>query len=139
MTRTIRGMALAVAMLATAGHARAAEFPADPGTLTFSSTQSQESGQEITATGASGAIRFQGSLQTGTPCFNVTGSLRESENRIVVTVTAEPTDGMCTQVITYNNYSGEVSGLAAGTYEFQIVHGAGDQAETVLSERITVR
>ncbi|MEW5928492.1 MAG: hypothetical protein AB1941_13570 [Gemmatimonadota bacterium] len=151
MLKTIRAMGMAVALLAAAGSAQAAavpvtdgtdgvavERPADRGTLTFSSTASSEGGQAESATGGTGSISFQGSIQTSTPCFNVTGSHRERGSRIVVTVTAAPTDGICAQVITYHNYSGAVSGLAAGTYDFQIVEAVGGRSTTVLSQQVTV-
>lgn len=150
MLRTIRGMAAAVALLAAAGSAQAAvpawegtggaavERAVDWGTLTFSSTASSESGQAESATGGTGSISFQGSIQTGTPCFNVTGSHRERGSRIVVTVTAAPADGICAQVITYHNYSGQVSGLAPGTYDFQLVEVAGGRSNTVLTQQVTV-
>ena len=149
MLKTIRAMAVAAAVLA-AGSAQAAvpvtggaggmavEQPAYWGTLAFSSTASSESGQAESATGGTGTISFQGSIQTSTPCFNVTGSHRERGSRIVVTVTAAPTDGICAQVITYHNYSGAVSGLAPGTYDFQIVEAVGGRSTTVLTQQVTV-
>lgn len=150
MLKTIRAAGLAVAVLAAAGSAQAA-VPAPGGTdgpgveraayratLTFSSTASSESGQAESATGGTGSISFQGSVQTSTPCFNVTGSQRQRGSRIVLTVTAAPTDGICAQVITYHNYSGAISGLAPGTYDFQIVEAVGGRSTTVLTQQVTV-
>lgn len=150
MLKTIRGMAAAVALLAAAGSAQAAvpasggtdgvavERAVDWGTLTFSSTRSNESGQAESATGGTGSISFQGSIQTGTPCYDVTASHRERGSRIVVTVNAAPSDGICSQVITYHNYTGQVSGLAPGTYDFQIVEVVGGRSATVLTQQVTV-
>lgn len=150
MLRTIRGMTVALALLAAAGSAQAAvpaaggsggpgvERAIDRASLTFSSTKSYDTEQAESATGGAGSISFQGSIQTGTPCYNVTGSQRQRGNRIVVTVTAAPADGICSQVITYHNYNGQVSGLAPGTYDFQLVEVAGGRSTTVLTQQVTV-
>ncbi len=146
MLKTIRGLVLAVGMLAAgvtlaAAHAPEVEAVAwawDQGTLSFTNTQSSEAAQETSASGAAGAIRFQGSLQTPNPCYDVTAAQRQRGKRVIVTVTATPTDGFCTQVITYNNYSGQVSGLAAGTYDFQLVQVVGGRSTTVLTQQVTV-
>lgn len=53
-------------------------------------------------------------------------------------MTAAPTDGICAQVITYHNYTGAVSGLAPGTYDFQIVEAVGGRSTTVLTQQVTV-
>jgi hypothetical protein len=151
MLKTIRGMAAVVALLAAAAGSAQAAVPAsggaggsavertvDWGTLTFSSTKSNESGQAESATGGTGSISFQGSIQTSTPCFDVTGSHRERGSRIVVTVTAAPSDGICSQVITYHNYTGQVSGLAPGSYDFQLVEVVGGRSTTVLTQQVAV-
>jgi hypothetical protein len=102
--------------------------------LTFSSTQSYSDETPFSATGGAGTISFTGSLMTGTPCYTVSGGLRQSGKRITVTVTAQSTGGICTQVITHNNYQGQVTGLAAGTYDFRIVQGS----STAYTQSVTV-
>lgn len=147
MLKTIRGLVLAVGMLAAAGGTRAAAhvpgvevgtWARDQGTLSFTNTQSNEAAQEASAGGGAGTIRFQGSVQTPNPCYDVTASQRQRGKRIIVTVTAAPTDGFCTQVITYNNYSGQLSGVAPGTYDFQLVQVVGGRSTTVLTREVTV-
>ncbi|HEX2092219.1 MAG TPA: hypothetical protein VHG28_07440 [Longimicrobiaceae bacterium] len=147
MTRTFRGLLLAAGLLATAGAAQAApslDIPAAVriadyfATLTFSSTQSQETATPFSATGGAGTIGFTGSLTTGTPCYDVTGSLGQRSRRVTVTVTAQGTGGICAQVITHNNYQGTVSDLAAGTYDFRIVHVVNGSSSTAYTQQVTV-
>lgn len=150
MTRTIQALAVAAGMFAAAGCADvtapapaqaetvAAASAGEKSTLTFSSTTSSEGGQATSATGGAGVIDFQGSLQTGNPCYDVTGSHREQGSRVKVTVTARSTGGFCIQVITWHNYNGQVSGLSAGTYDFEIVHVVGNDSQTVYSQPVTV-
>lgn len=149
MLKAIRGMTVALALLAASGNAQAAHAaggPSIPGmertmaraALTFSSTKSYDTEQPESATGGAGSISFQGSIQTANPCYDVTAAQRQRGSRIVVTVTAAPADGICTQVITYNNYTGQVSGLAPGTYDFQLVEVAGGRSTTVLTRQVTV-
>lgn len=107
--------------------------------LTFSSTQSFESESPQTASGSVGGIDFTGSLTTGTPCYDVSASHRAQSNTVTVTVTAAGTGGFCSQVITYNNYTGRVSGLAAGTYTFNVVHQSGGGSATAYSSTVTVQ
>ncbi|HEX7242239.1 MAG TPA: hypothetical protein VF263_18275 [Longimicrobiaceae bacterium] len=106
--------------------------------LTFSTTQSYSDATPFSATGGAGTISFAGSLQTGTPCVTVSGGLGQRGQRVTVTVTAAPTGGFCTQVITNNNYQGQVTGLAAGTYDFRIVHATGGGSSTVYTQSVTV-
>jgi hypothetical protein len=108
-------------------------------TLTFASTQSNETQSPQTATGGVGGIDFTGSLTTGTPCFTVTATHSHRRNNVTVTVTAASTGGACVQVITYNNYTGRVSGLAAGTYNFTVVHRIGSSSQTAFSGSVTVQ
>lgn len=107
--------------------------------LTFSSTQSNSSETPQTASGAAGAIDFTGSLTTGTPCYDVTASHSTQSNTVTVTVTASSTGGFCSQVITYNNYTGRVSGLAAGTYTFTVIHNTEGSASTAYTGTVTVQ
>ena len=108
-------------------------------TLTFSSTQSQQTQSGQTASGSVGGIDFGGSLTTGTPCYSVTASHSQRRNNVTVTVTATDNGGICTQVITHNNYTGRVSGLAAGTYNFSVVHEGGFNSGTAFSGTVTVQ
>jgi hypothetical protein len=115
-------------------------FAAAPrSSLTFSSTQSQTDGTPQSASGGAGQISFTGSLATGTPCVNVTASHSERRNDVTVTVSATGTGGFCTQVVTFNNYQGAVTGLAAGTYNFTVVHDAGGSRSTAYSSTVTVQ
>jgi hypothetical protein len=130
----------------TAGSALVAEgdaftaAQAPSSTLTFSSTQSYSEQTPQTATGGVGAINFTGSLTTGTPCVSVTATHRDRRGTITVTVEAVSSGGICTQVVTNNNYTGSVSGLAAGTYTFNVVHQGGfSGTETVFSGTVTVQ
>jgi hypothetical protein len=109
-------------------------------TLTFSSTQSQSEASPQTASGGVGGIDFTGSLTTGTPCYTVTASHTDRRGSITVTVSAASSGGICTQVITNNNYTGRVSGLAAGTYNFSVVHQGGfGGTHTAYSSTVTVQ
>lgn len=107
--------------------------------LSFSSTQSYDTQTAQTASGTSGAIDFTGSLTTSTPCYDVSASHQTQSNAVTVTVTASSTGGICTQVITYNNYTGTVSGLSAGTYDFTVVHENGGSSTTAFNGTVTVQ
>lgn len=108
--------------------------------LTFTSTQSQTEQSPQTASGGLAGIDFTGSLTTGTPCYTVTAAHTDRRNSIRVTVAAASTGGICAQVITHNNYTGRVSGLAAGTYEFTVVHQGGfGGTQTAFSGTVTVQ
>ena len=108
-------------------------------TLTFAVTQSQQTQGTQTATGGVGGIDFTGSLTTGTPCYTVTASHTGLRSDVTVTVSASSDGGICTQVITYNNYTGRVSGLAAGTYNFTVLHQGGFGNETAFSGPVIVQ
>lgn len=112
---------------------------APSGTLTFSSTQSYSEQTPQTASGGTGAISFTGSLMTSTPCYDVSATHSTRRGTITVTVSAASTGGICTQVITNNNYTGSISGLAPGTYTFNVVHNAGGGGETAYSSTVTVQ
>lgn len=130
-------VALAVAVAAGAG---ATEAGAQQSDLTFSYTQSGSEKTPQTATGGTGSIEFTGSLTTPTPCYTLSASHSVRGNRVVLTVTAQGTGGICTQVITHNNYQGAITGLAAGDYTFEVVHRTGSgPGETVYSTSVTVQ
>ena len=115
----------------------AAQAPS--GTLTFSSTQSYSEETPQTASGGVGSINFTGSLMTPTPCYTVSASHANRRGTITLTVNAASTGGICTQVITNNNYTGSISGLPAGTYTFNVVHVVNNSSQTVYSSPVTVQ
>jgi hypothetical protein len=125
----------------TAGDAgiAAAQAPAPSGTLTFSSTQSYSEATPQTASGGTGTINFTGSVTTSTPCYDVSASHVNRRGTITLTVSAAGTGGICTQVITNNNYTGSISGLPAGTYTFNVVHAVNNSSQTVYSSTVTVQ
>lgn len=131
-----RGVAALAVAFAAAAAAPAAE--AQHGQLDFSYTQSQSAESPQSATGGTGSISFTGSLTTGTPCYELSGSHAVRGSRVILTVTATGTGGMCTQVVTHNNYQGSISGLAPGDYTFEVVHGSGGSRETVYTTQVTV-
>ena len=108
-------------------------------TLTFSSTQSQTTATPQSSSGGAGSISFTGSLTTSTPCYDVSASHSDRNNSVTVTVTAADAGGICTQVITNNNYQGSVNGLAAGTYTFSVVHNNGGSRTTAHTSTVVVQ
>ena len=152
MTRSLKGIMTAAALFAVAACSDAA--PTEPasfapevearaakpsGNFTFSVNQSNTQEQPFSSSGGTGRINFAGSMFTGTPCYDVTGSSSTSGGTVTVTVSAASnTTGGCIQVITYNNYSGAVSGLAAGTYTLNIVHQRGTTSEVAYTSTVTV-
>lgn len=148
MTHTIKGLAAVVAVFFVAGCSDVtAPLTADDvaasyshgGEFTFNTTTSSEGGQAFAATGGTGSVSFQGSMETPNPCYEVTGSHRVSGSKITLTVSAASTGGFCIQVITWFNYDGGLSGLSAGTYTFEIVHrNSGEPAETVYTTEVAV-
>lgn len=108
-------------------------------TLTFAYTQSGSTQTPQSSSGGVGRIDFAGSLTTGTPCYDVTASHSEKRSSVTVTVTATDAGGICTQVITHNNYTGAVSGLAAGTYTFTVKHSQGGASTTVHTNTVVVQ
>lgn len=139
MYRTIKSLAAAaaIALVAACGDAASptessfvapeAPLAAKPptgttGTLTFSYTQSQSDEQAQSALGGLGRIDFTGSLFSGTPCVNVTASHTAGGGVVTLNVASASNGSACIQVVTYNNYQGNISGLPAGTYTFNAVH-----------------
>ena len=115
-------------------------FAAAPSSsLSFSSTASQTTQNPQTASGGAGSINFAGSVTTGTPCFDVSATHSERRSDITVTVSAADAGGICTQVITHHNYQGAVTGLAAGTYNFTVVHNVGGSRTTAYSSTVAVQ
>jgi hypothetical protein len=125
--------ALAVAAACNSGSPTEASFLAPPdgpmtaksqSQLTFSYTQSGSTQTPQTSTGGGGVIDFTGSLTTGNPCVDVTATHTSRSGSVTVTVSAAPNGNACIQVITHNNYQGQVSNLAPGTYDFTVIHDA---------------
>ena len=114
-------------------------FAQSPGVLTFSSTQSYSEETPQTASGGLARIDFTGSVTTGTPCYTVTGSHTARNGNVTVTVTATGTGGICTQVITHNNYQGSVAGLTPGTYDFTVVHNVNGSRTTAYTSTVVVQ
>ena len=89
--------------------------------------------------GMMGAADFGGSLQTPTPCYDLTATSSVRNGRVTVTVTAAPNGNACIQVVTYNNYTGSVTGLAAGTYGMEVVNDFAGRRTTVHNGEVVVR
>ena len=127
----------------TAGSALAARSDGQraqsPGVLTFASTPSQTEQRPQTASGGLAAIDFAGSLATGTPCHTVSAAHSTQGSDVTVTVTGTSTGGICAQVVTYHNYTGRVSALLPGTYNFTVVHRVGTRVTTAFSGTVTVQ
>jgi hypothetical protein len=108
------------------------------GSLQFSVTSSHSVQFDQTATGARRAIEFTGSVTTGTPCYNVTADHETVGSDVTLTVTATDTGEPCILLITYQNYEGKISGLAAGTYEFTVVHDVNGDQTVAYQDTVTV-
>jgi hypothetical protein len=106
--------------------------------MTFNVTQDYGTAQAATATGGAGVIDFTGTLQTPTPCYDLT-AVNQAGRSIVVTVTATDLGGICMQVITWNNYTGQLTGMVPGSYAFKVVHVTGRQSSTAWSGTVVVR
>jgi hypothetical protein len=115
----------------------AAQAPS--GSLTFASTQSSTEQAPQTASGGAGSISFTGSITTPTPCYDVSATQSTRRGTITLTVTASPNGGFCAQVLTNNNYTGSISGLAAGTYTFNVVHVTDGRSQTAYTSTVTVQ
>jgi hypothetical protein len=108
-------------------------------TLSFGYQQSNTTRTNQSSTGGVGRIDFAGSLVTGTPCFDVSAAHTDRNGAVTVTVSGSDNGGICTQVITYNNYTGSVTGLAAGTYTFTVVHNLGGSRTTAHTNTVVVQ
>ncbi|HEX6039701.1 hypothetical protein [Longimicrobium sp.] len=107
--------------------------------LTFSSAQSYSEETPATATGGTGSISFTGSITTPTPCYAVNAAQTTRKNEVTVTVTAASTGGICTQIITNNNYQGAVTGLTAGTYTFTVINEVGGTRTVAQTSTVVVQ
>ncbi len=151
MNTMIKGL-LTIALLATAacdGAPTASNSFAEPtdgpafsevsaAAVNFSYTQSGSTETPQTATGGTGSINFTGSVTTPTPCYELTAAQGGRRTDVTVTITAADTGGFCTQVITNNNYTGSVTGLAAGTYNFTVVEVVNGTRTTAYSGPVVV-
>ncbi|HYR08780.1 MAG TPA: hypothetical protein VEQ60_13450 [Longimicrobium sp.] len=111
------------------------------GSFTFNNTPSYDfaTRNSQTATGGAGGIDFTGSLTTNNPCYDVSASRGVRQTEVTVTVTANYNGNTCMQVITHQNYTGRVSGLAAGTYNFTVVHVTDGASQTAWTGAVTVQ
>jgi hypothetical protein len=107
--------------------------------LTFNSTQSYSEETPATATAGTGSINFTGSIMTGTPCYSVSATHVSSTGEVTVTVSAVDSGRICTQVVTNNNYTGSVTGLAAGTYTFTVIHSYGGSSSVAQTSTVVVQ
>lgn len=149
MTRNLLALALLAATAACDGTPTASSALATPtdgpslakskSQLTFSSTQSYSDETPQTATGGVGSISFTGSITTGNPCYSVSATHGAQGGSVTVTVTAASTGGICTQLVTNNNYQGAVTGLAAGTYTFTVVEVVNGSRTTDYSAPVVVQ
>ncbi|HET7462681.1 MAG TPA: hypothetical protein VFJ82_15610 [Longimicrobium sp.] len=127
-----RMMAVAVLAVAAACGARDVTAPDHPLTarggasfaMTFASSASSSAGQAQSVTGGVGSIDFSGTIQTSTPCWTLS-AVNDAGRSIVVTVTATQTADICTQVITWHNYAGQLTGVPAGAQRVRVVHVLG--------------
>jgi hypothetical protein len=106
--------------------------------MVFTVVQEYSGGQPQGATGGTGVIDVAGTLQTPTPCYDVTAVNTVSRGTITVTVNAVQNGNMCIQVITWNNYNGQIT-TPAGDYTMRIVHAVNGHATTTWSGDVTVR
>lgn len=113
--------------------------PSDGSTLGITYTRSYTARGEQTATGGTGVIDFTGAVTLPNPCYNVSAAHTSSGGTIVVTVTALDNGNTCQQVLQYNNYTGQVAGLAPGTYDFSVVHQVDNRSSTAYQATITVQ
>lgn len=150
MNARTRGLAAIVMLLSAAGCGDLRSEPLLPivdgavaakagGTLEFSSTADYSMQSEQTAMGTTGAIQFTGSITTPTPCYDVKAAHRTSGSTVTLTVSARSTGGICMQVITFHNYTGSVSRLAAGTYTFEVIHEVGTSRSLAFQQDVTVQ
>ena len=116
-----------------------AAFAKAKSSLSFGYTQSSSTETPQSSSGGVGRIDFTGSLTTGTPCYELSAAHGAQSNTVTVTVTVAGTGGFCAQVITYNNYQGAVTGLAAGTYTFIVQHSVGGRVTTAQTSTVVVQ
>jgi hypothetical protein len=112
---------------------------AKAGGFTFNNTASYSEQNPQTASGGNGVIDFTGSLSTPTPCYTVSATRSVQQTNVTVTVTANDNGNICQQVITNQNYTGRVSGLAAGAYNFTVVHVTNGTSETAYTSMVVVQ
>lgn len=106
--------------------------------MTFTVAQSYDAGTAQTAAGGAGVVDFAGSFQTPTPCYDVTAANGASKG-ITVTVTAVDNGNICPQVITWQNYTGQLTGVGPGSYALRVVHVVAGRSRTAWNGTIVVR
>lgn len=137
MTRSATVLLGLVSLLACSGPLEVA-----PENLTFNAEQVRPGSQlpipETTAEGESGAIRFQGALDTPVPCYEIGGAAVAEGRRIALEVTATPLDGVCIQVLATFGYEATLMDVPPGTYPVEIVHVREGERDVAFQGDITV-
>lgn len=150
LTRGLMTIALVAATAACDGSPTAgSQAFAEPGgpvmagasSFTFNNTPSYDFATRTpqSASGGMGGIDFAGSLTTSHPCYDVSASRGVRQTDVTVTVTANDNGNTCPQVITYQNYTGRVDGLAPGAYNFTVLHVRDGVQETAWTGPVTVQ
>lgn len=106
--------------------------------MTFNVVQDFSTAQPQSAVGGAGVIDFTGTVQTPTPCYDVTAVNSMARATVTVTMNAVDLGGICTQVITWNNYTGRIT-MPAGAYTVKMVHVMNGRSTTLWSGPVTVR
>lgn len=153
MNARIKGLVTMAALLAAAACGDASNVFAPDGAalaraggtyaMTFGSMQDYDNNLASApqwAAGGAAVVDFGGTLVTPTPCFDLTAANEVTPRGVVVTVTAAPTGMACIQVITDNHYTGQLTGMPAGTHHLRIVHQVGTARPAVAFDgTVTVR
>ena len=106
--------------------------------MTFNVVQDFSTAQPQSAVGGAGVIDFTGTVQTPTPCYDVTAVNSMARATVTLTMKAVDNGNICTQVITWNNYSGQIT-LPAGAYTVKMVQVMNGRSTTMWSGPVTVR
>ena len=98
-------------------------------------------GGAVTARGGSGTVRVAGALSTPTPCYALSGLVRQDGEVVTLTVEARATEGMCVQSIGAFAYDATLRGLSAGSYTLRVIHtypGTGWETRPALDTTVSV-
>jgi hypothetical protein len=109
--------------------------------FTFNNTPSYDYATRTpqSASGVAGGIDFAGSLTTPNPCYDVSATRGVRQTDVTVTVKADYNGNTCMQVMTHQNYTGRVAGLAPGTYNFTVLHVLNGSSQTAWTGPVTVQ
>lgn len=115
-------------------------FARDVYPMVFTHDQDVESPLQQWGGGGPGVAQFGGSIETPTPCYDITATSTVSGGRIVVTVSATRSgDWGCIQVIANHAYTGQISTLPSGAYTMRIMHEVNGTRTTAYSGSVTVQ